>query len=93
MSIFEPVTLRGILDSVLVHPGEVFRLAVVYRAHAVVVAHNHQLVNRTDPPPLPPTERSSGSATPAFRDSPKAAPAPGQSLPRHSARSCAGPRR
>lgn len=31
----------GILDSVLVHPREVFRAAVVYRAHAIIVAHNH----------------------------------------------------
>lgn len=31
----------GILDSVLVHPREVYRAAVVYRAHAIIVAHNH----------------------------------------------------
>lgn len=31
----------GILDSVLVHPREVFRAAVVYGAHAIIVAHNH----------------------------------------------------
>ncbi len=31
----------GLLDSVLVHPREVFRAAIIAAAHAVVVAHNH----------------------------------------------------
>ena len=31
----------GIIDSVLVHPREVFRAAIVAAAHAVIVAHNH----------------------------------------------------
>jgi DNA repair protein RadC len=31
----------GILDSVLVHPREVFRVAIVASAHAVILAHNH----------------------------------------------------
>ncbi|MBN8247952.1 MAG: DNA repair protein RadC [Verrucomicrobia bacterium] len=32
---------RGLLDSVLVHPREVFRPALVGSAHSIVVAHNH----------------------------------------------------
>lgn len=32
---------RGLLDSVLVHPREVFRPALIASAHAIVVAHNH----------------------------------------------------
>lgn len=32
---------RGIVNSTLVHPREVFRLAVAYGASALVVAHNH----------------------------------------------------
>ncbi|MBX3733474.1 MAG: DNA repair protein RadC [Verrucomicrobiae bacterium] len=32
---------RGLLDSVLVHPREVFRPAIIGGAHAVIVAHNH----------------------------------------------------
>lgn len=32
---------RGLLDSVLVHPREVFRPALIAGAHAIVVAHNH----------------------------------------------------
>lgn len=31
----------GIMDSVLVHPREVFRVAIVAGAYAVIVAHNH----------------------------------------------------
>ncbi|MBN8249857.1 MAG: JAB domain-containing protein, partial [Verrucomicrobia bacterium] len=31
----------GILDSVLVHPREVFRVAIVASAYAVLVMHNH----------------------------------------------------
>ncbi|MCW5557826.1 MAG: hypothetical protein KIT22_08345, partial [Verrucomicrobiae bacterium] len=31
----------GIMDSVLVHPREVFRVAIVAGAYAVVVMHNH----------------------------------------------------
>ena len=31
----------GILDSVLVHPREVFRVAIVACAHAVILMHNH----------------------------------------------------
>jgi DNA repair protein RadC len=31
----------GILDSVLVHAREVFRVAIVASAHAVILAHNH----------------------------------------------------
>lgn len=32
---------RGLLDSVLVHPREVFRPALMAGAHAILVAHNH----------------------------------------------------
>ena len=32
---------RGILSSSLVHPREVFRLAVAYNAAGIIVAHNH----------------------------------------------------
>ena len=32
---------RGILNSSLVHPREVFRLAVAYGAASIIVAHNH----------------------------------------------------
>lgn len=32
---------RGVLDSVVVHPREVFRPAILANAHAIVVAHNH----------------------------------------------------
>lgn len=32
---------RGIVNSSLVHPREVFRLAIAYGASAVIVAHNH----------------------------------------------------
>jgi DNA repair protein RadC len=31
----------GTLDTILVHPREVFRLAIVTAAHAVIVMHNH----------------------------------------------------
>lgn len=31
----------GTLDSVLVHPREVFRAAVIANAHSVVISHNH----------------------------------------------------
>jgi DNA repair protein RadC len=40
MTGFNLVTI-GTLDSVLVHPREVFRLAIVASAHAIVLAHNH----------------------------------------------------
>ncbi len=32
---------RGLVDSVLVHPREVFAPAIAHRAHAVVLLHNH----------------------------------------------------
>jgi len=32
---------RGILDAVLAHPREVFRHALLHRAAAVVLVHNH----------------------------------------------------
>lgn len=41
---------RGLLDSSLVHPREVFRAAVTERAHGVVLVHNHP---SGDPTPSP----------------------------------------
>lgn len=35
------IVAMGILDSVLVHPREVFRAAVIASAHAIMVMHNH----------------------------------------------------
>ena len=32
---------QGLLDSVLVHPREVFRPAIASNAHAIILAHNH----------------------------------------------------
>jgi len=32
---------RGILNSSLVHPREVFRLAIAFGAAGIIVAHNH----------------------------------------------------
>lgn len=32
---------RGVLDATLVHPREVFRIAILANAAAVIVAHNH----------------------------------------------------
>jgi DNA repair protein RadC len=32
---------QGLLDSVLVHPREVFRPAIAWNAHAIILAHNH----------------------------------------------------
>lgn len=32
---------RGILNSSLVHPREVFRVAIAFNAYAVIFAHNH----------------------------------------------------
>src|SRR3989442_1981786 len=56
---------RGILNSSLVHPREVFRLAIAFGAAGIVVAHNHPSGDPTpsrddraitpqldDPPPL-----------------------------------------
>jgi len=34
---------KGQVDSVLVHPREVFAPAIAYRAHAVVRVHNYVL--------------------------------------------------
>ncbi len=42
---------RGIINSCVVHPREVFRLAIVQGATAIVVAHNHPSGN-----PAPSTE-------------------------------------
>lgn len=35
------VGATGTLDTILVHPREVFRAAIIANAHAVVLAHNH----------------------------------------------------
>lgn len=32
---------KGILDQILVHPREIFHLAIRHRAHSIVIAHNH----------------------------------------------------
>ncbi len=37
---YQEVT-RGILNSSLVHPREVFRLSILYGAAGIIVAHNH----------------------------------------------------
>lgn len=34
-------TTRGVLDASLVHPREVYRIAVVDCAHSIILAHNH----------------------------------------------------
>ncbi len=39
--IYREVVGRGILDEILVHPREVFHLAIRYSAHSIVIAHNH----------------------------------------------------
>ena len=44
------VISRGILDSTLVHPREVFRVALILNAAAIIVAHNHP---SGDPTPSP----------------------------------------
>ncbi len=43
---YQEVT-RGILNSSLVHPREVFRLSIVYGAASIIVAHNHPSGNPT----------------------------------------------
>lgn len=35
------IVSRGLVDHALVHPREVFRLAIAYGASSIVVAHNH----------------------------------------------------
>src|SRR5690606_18526312 len=32
---------RGLVDTTLVHPREVFRVAIAYSASAIFIAHNH----------------------------------------------------
>ena len=39
--IHREIIARGILNELLVHPREVFHLAIKHRAHSVVIAHNH----------------------------------------------------
>ena len=41
---------RGILNSSLVHPREVFRLSIVYGAASIIIAHNHPSGNPTPSP-------------------------------------------
>jgi DNA repair protein RadC len=31
----------GTLDSILIHPREVFRLAIIHQAASIVIVHNH----------------------------------------------------
>lgn len=48
MQIFrEEVVSIGVLDSVLIHPREVFSLAIAEKAHSIVVLHNHPSGNPT----------------------------------------------
>lgn len=37
---FQEVT-RGLVNSTMVHPREVFRLAIAYNAFGIIIAHNH----------------------------------------------------
>jgi DNA repair protein RadC len=39
--IHREIISKGTLTELLVHPREVFHLAVRYRAHSVIIAHNH----------------------------------------------------
>lgn len=39
--IHREVAARGILNEILVHPREIFHLAIRHRAHSLVIAHNH----------------------------------------------------
>lgn len=50
---------RGILNSSLVHPREVFRLAIANGAASIIVAHNHPSGSPTTIPPAisPPPPR------------------------------------
>ena len=43
---YQEVT-RGILNSSLVHPREVFRLSILYGAAGIILAHNHPSGNPT----------------------------------------------
>ena len=43
---YQEVT-RGILNSSLVHPREVFRLSILYGAAGIIIAHNHPSGNPT----------------------------------------------
>ncbi|MBS0625831.1 MAG: DNA repair protein RadC [Verrucomicrobia bacterium] len=39
--IHKEVAARGILNEILIHPREIFHLAIRHRAHSVAIAHNH----------------------------------------------------
>lgn len=39
--IFSEVISTGTLDTILIHPREVFRSAIVHNSAAIIVAHNH----------------------------------------------------
>jgi DNA repair protein RadC len=39
--IHREIAARGILTEILVHPREIYHLAIRHRAHTIVVAHNH----------------------------------------------------
>lgn len=39
--IHKEIAAKGILDQILIHPREIFHLAIHHRAHSIVIAHNH----------------------------------------------------
>jgi DNA repair protein RadC len=39
--IHREIAAKGILNEILIHPREIFHLAIKHRAHSIVVAHNH----------------------------------------------------
>lgn len=40
-AIRKEIIAKGTLDQVLMHPRELFSLAIRYRAHSLIIAHNH----------------------------------------------------
>lgn len=39
--IHREIAAKGILNQILIHPREIFHLAIKHRAHSIVIAHNH----------------------------------------------------
>ncbi|UWF57816.1 DNA repair protein RadC [Staphylococcus hyicus] len=39
--IHQEILFKGTLNSAIIHPREVFKIALKYSAHAIIVAHNH----------------------------------------------------
>lgn len=48
--IHQEILFKGTLNSAIIHPREVFKIALKYSAHAIIVAHNHP---SGDPTPSP----------------------------------------